>query len=71
MNPFNEKEILFLPFTEFIINKVSFEIKYGKKIFIIELTELDNKNVVNADNMNVISINNLGVQNQIKAWNIY
>ena len=71
LNPFNEKEILFLPFTEFIINKVSSEIKYGKKIFIIELTELDNKNVVNADNMNVIRINNLGVQNQIKAWNIY
>ena len=71
LNPFNEKEILFLPFTEFFVEKVLSEIKYGKKIFTIELTELNNKNVVNTDNMNVIRINNLGVQNQIKAWNIY
>ena len=72
LNPFNEKEILFLPFTEFIIKKVSSEIKYGKKIFIIELTELNNRNVVNTDNMDVIKINNLGVKNQIKKfWRNY
>jgi len=72
LNPFNEKEILFLPFTEFIIKKVSSEIKYGKKIFTIELTELNNRNAVNTDNMDVIEINNLGVKNQIKKfWKDY
>ncbi len=65
-NFINEKEILFLPFTEFIIKKVSSEIKYGKKIFTIELTELNNRNAVNTDNMDAIEINNLGVKNQIK-----
>ena len=68
LNPFNEKEILFLPFTEFIIKKVSSEIKYGKKIFIIELTELNNRNAVNTDNMDVIVIKNFGVKNQIKNF---
>ena len=41
LNPFNEKEVLFLPFTEFIVEKVSTEIKYNKKIFTIEMTELN------------------------------
>jgi hypothetical protein len=68
LNPFNEKEILFLPFTEFIIKKVSSEIKYGKKIFIIELTELNNRNAMNTDNMDVIDIKNFGVKNQIKKF---
>ena len=37
LNSFNEKEVLFLPFNEFIIEKVSSEIKYNRKIFTIEL----------------------------------
>ena len=63
LNPYNEKEVLFLPFTEFIVDKISSETKYGKKIFIIELTELENRNFVNTDNMQVENVNNLGTKN--------
>ena len=35
LNPYGEKEVLFLPFTEFRVEKVSFEKKYQKKIFTI------------------------------------
>ena len=63
LNSYNEKEILFLPFTEFIVEKISSETKYGKKIFIIELTELENRNFVNTDNMQVENVNNLGTKN--------
>ena len=31
ISPFNKKEVLFLPFTEFRVEKVSFEKKYEKK----------------------------------------
>ena len=57
LNPFNEKEVLFLPFTEFLVEKISSLINYGKKIIIIELTELGNRNFVNSDNMLVEDIN--------------
>ena len=57
LNSFEEKEVLFLPFTEFRVEKVSFENKYQKKIFIIELSELGNKNFVNYDNMQVENVN--------------
>ena len=43
LNPFNEYEVLLLPFTEFKVEKVSCKIDYGKKIYIIELTELGNQ----------------------------
>jgi len=33
-NPFDEKEVLILPFTEFKIEKVSFEKKYEKKFIL-------------------------------------
>ena len=65
LNPFNEKEVLFTPFTEFLVEKVSNEIKYGKKIYIIELTEIENRNFVNSDNMQVENINSLGITNEI------
>ena len=68
LNPYNEKEVLFLPFTEFIVEKISSETKYGKKIFIIELTELENRNFVNADNMQVENVNNLGTKNLIEKF---
>jgi hypothetical protein len=58
-NPFNEKEVLFLPFTEFMVEKVSTERKYGKKIYIIELSELGNRNFVNSDNMQIEDFNNV------------
>ena len=57
ISPFNEKEVLFLPFTEFRVGKVSFEKKYEKKIFTIELTELGNKNFINRDNMHIEDAN--------------
>ena len=63
LNPFSEKEVLFLPFTEFKIEKVSSGIKYGKKVFIIELIELENRNFVNTDNMQIQNINSIGFKN--------
>jgi len=65
LNPFNEKEVLFLPFTEFVVEKVSPKIKYGKKVFIIELIELENRNFVNIDNMQIHNINSISYKN---AW---
>ena len=69
INPYNEKEVLFLPFTEFIIEKVSSEIKFNKKIFIIELAELGTRNSVNIDNMQIENINNFGVNELLKLAN--
>ena len=57
LNPYNEKEVLFLPFTEFIVEKVSYEKKYGRKVFIIELSQLRNNNFVNPKNMKIENIN--------------
>ena len=57
MNPYNEYEVLFLPFTEFKIKKIYSENKYGKKIYIIELIELGNKNFASFENMNTENIN--------------
>ena len=59
LNPFNEKEVLIPPFTEFKVEKIYSEYKYNKKIHIIELTELGNKNLVTYENMNVEIINDL------------
>ena len=59
LNPYNEYEVLFLPFTEFKIEKVYSENKYGRKIYIIELIELGNKNLVLYDNMKIEVINDL------------
>ena len=67
LNPYNEKEVLFTPFSEFRVEKISSEIKYKKKIYIIELTEIDNRNFVNADNMQVENIYNLGTKNFIRV----
>ena len=70
LNPFNEKEVLFLPFTEFIVEKVSSEEKFKKKIYIIKLKELGNRNFVNCENMQVEDIKNLNlntiVENSLK-----
>ena len=57
LNPYNEYEVLFLPYTEFKIEKIYSEDKYGRKIYIIELIELGNKNFVSFDNMNKEFIN--------------
>jgi len=62
LNPYNEKEVLFLPFNEFRVEKISSKIKYGKKIFTIELTDLGNRNAINSDNMQVKNINNFGLK---------
>ena len=59
LNPYNEKEVLFLPNTEFKVEKVSAQIYCGKKIFTIEMIELGHRNYVNIDNMQVEDVNNL------------
>jgi hypothetical protein len=63
LNMFSEKEILFLPFTEFRVEKIIIEKKYGRKIFSIELTELGTKNSVNLNNMQIININDMNYIN--------
>ena len=68
LNPFNEKEVLFLPFTEFRVEKISFGKKYNKKIYVIELTELGNRNFVNSDNMQVEDIKSFGVNNVVQDF---
>ena len=65
LNPYNEKEVLFLPFNEFIIDKVSSEIKYNKKIFTIEMTELGNRNYVNYENMQVEDVKEVGMKQSL------
>ena len=59
INYFGEKEVLFLPFTEFEVEKITIEKKYNRKLFTIELVELGNKNIVNIENMQVINLNNI------------
>ena len=39
--------------------------KYGKKIYTINLTELENKNFVNAGNMQFESLKNFNVKNHL------
>ena len=68
LNPYNEKEVLFLPFTEFKVEKISSEEKNGRKIYTIELTEWGNRNYVNSDNMQVENLNNLGYKNIIENY---
>ena len=62
LNAYNEKEVLFLPFTEFVIDKVSSDVKYGRKVFTIELSELGNKNFVNVENMQIENVNKLSLK---------
>ena len=57
LNPYNEYEVFILAFTEFKVEKIYSENKYGKKIYIIELIELGNKNFVSFKNMNNEYIN--------------
>ena len=59
INFFSEKEVLFLPFTEFRVEKISIEKKFDRKAFIIEITELGTKSHVNIENMQVININDI------------
>ena len=66
LNPFEEKEVLFLPFTEFKVEKVSLEKMYQKKIYIIEVSELGNRNFVNYDNVQIKNINYTNIMAQTK-----
>ena len=68
LDSFNEKEVLFLPFNEFRVDKISTETKYGKKIYNIEVTELGNKYFVNYENMKIENINNLGLNEFFKKF---
>ena len=66
INPFREKEILFLPFTEFIVNKISSEQNFGKTIYTIELSEIGNRNFVNNDNIKKENIKTMNVMELIE-----
>ena len=66
LNYFAEKEVLFLPFTQFKVEKIIIERKYNRKIFTIELTELETKNYVNLENMQIVNINDI---NYMKFYN--
>ena len=68
LNYFAEKEILYLPFTAFKVEKVRSEMKFNKKIYIIELTELDSKNVVNLQNMQAINMDANYIENSFKFF---
>ena len=65
LNPYNDKEVLFCPYNEFIVDKISSEKKYGKKIYLIELTELGNRNYLNSDKMQMMNINKFDLDNHI------
>ena len=52
-------------FNEFIIDKVTSEIKYNKKIFTIEMTELGNRNFVNYENMQVEDVKEVGMKQRL------
>ena len=45
------------------LKKFHLKKKYNKKIFIIELSELGNRNFVNYDNMQIENVNNIAVMN--------
>ena len=62
LNPYDEKEVLFLPFTEFIVENISSEIRYGKKIFIIEMTEIGDRNFVNYENLHIEDFKDIGAK---------
>lgn len=65
LSPYNEKEVLFLPYNEFKVDNISTEIKIGKKIFTIELTDLGSKYFATYDNMQVEIVDNVGAKG---AW---
>ena len=68
VNPFDEEEVLILPFTEFRIEKIHSENIYGKKIYFIELIDLGNKNLVNYDNMNIEIVNDLTLSKALEQF---
>ena len=57
--------MLFVPFTEFIVEKISSEEKFKKKIYIIKLKQLENKNFVNSDNMQIENINYINMPHNL------
>ena len=63
LNYFAEKEVLFLPFTQFKVEKIIIERKYNRKIFTIELIELGTKNYVNMENMQIVNLNDINYMN--------
>ena len=68
INPFNEKEVLILPFTEFKVVKIISEFNYGKKIYIIEVIELGNKSLIKFDDMNIKTFNNLDIIKAVEKY---
>ena len=59
LNYFGEKEVLFLPFTEFKIVKIRKKKQFNRTINIIILKELGTKNQVTINKMQVINVNDI------------
>ena len=57
-----KKKYYFYHLMNLNVEKISSKIKYGKKIFYIELTDLGNRNAINSDNMQVKNIKNFGMK---------
>ena len=66
LNPFDEKEIFFLPFTEFIVKSISFKQEFGKKIYTIEVSEIGNRNFNNIDNIKIENANTFYLMEMIE-----
>ena len=68
LNPFNEEEVLILPFTEFKVKYIYTENQFNKKIYTIKLIELGNKNIVNYDNMKVESVSDSAISFAVEQF---
>ena len=68
LNPFNEEEVLILPFTEFKVKYIYTENQFNKKIYTIKLIELGNKNIINYDNMKVESISDSAISFAVEQF---
>ena len=66
LSPFDEKEVLFLPFTKFRIEKMYELKKSQKKIYVIEVSEIENRNFVNYDNMQIENVNSVNIKDYIE-----
>ena len=68
LSPYNEKEVLFLPYNEFKVEKRTTTIENNKKIYNIELTDLGSKYFVNYDNMHVDIVDNVGAKEMWESF---
>ena len=56
LNYYDEKEVFFLPFTEFKVVKIGKEKKFNRMVYTIHLSELGKKHSFNIDKMQIINV---------------